>query len=57
MFFSSKTGQVITLRTDQNLLVYIAKTVADVLKKDSDKVIFDLLITTLAVQDREWNEE
>ena len=53
MFFSSKTGQVITLRTDQNLLVYIPKTVADVLKKDSDKVIFDLLITTLAVQDRE----
>ena len=57
MFFSSKTGQVITLRTDQNLLVYIPKTVADVLKKDNDKVIFDLLITTLAVQDREWNEE
>ena len=52
-FLVQKTGHVIILRTDQNLLVCIPKTFVDVFKKDNDKVIFDLLITTLAVQDRE----
>ena len=52
-FLVQKTDHVITFRTDQNLLVYIPKTFADVLKKDNHKVIFDLLIATLAVQDRE----
>ena len=51
-FLVKKTGHVITLRTGQNLWFYIPKTFADVLKKDNDKVIFDLLITTLDVEDR-----
>ena len=56
-FLVKKTGHVITLRTDQNLWVYIPITFADVLKKDNNKVIFDLSITTLAKEDREtiWN--
>ena len=52
-FLVQKTGHIITLKTDQNLWVYILKTFADVLKKKDNKVIFNLWITMLAVQDRE----
>ena len=52
-FLVQKTGHIITLETDQNLWVYILKTFADVFKKKDNKVIFNLWITMLAVQDRE----
>ena len=52
-FLVNKTGHVMTLRTDQNLWVYIPKTFADVLKKENNKVIFNLLITTRTVHNRE----
>ena len=51
-FLVQKTSHVITLRADKNLCVY-SKNLCRRLKKDNSKVIFDLLITTLAVQDRE----